>query len=279
MALETRIYQKDNHLKFGRLLKASVQDVLGSHFLAKQLALRDIKAQYRQSYFGILWAFVMPLTTAFVWIFLSSSGTVKLSDTGIPYPVYVFSGTLIWSVLKEAINTPTASTNSARGILSKINFPKEALVVSGLYKLLFSSSIKMVLLLILMLVYHMSLSWYILFFPLALLAAIFIGTMIGLFITPVSMLYGDVNKFISLGLSFVMYITPVVYAIPDSGIMKTLMLYNPLTPIIEVTRNVLTGGSLEFVNYYMMLLLGSIPLMCVALVWYRLSIPIIVERV
>ena len=66
-----KIYQKQNNTKIGKLFKESFRDIIGARFLAKQLAVRDIKAQYRQSYLGIIWAFVTPLTTAFVWIFLN----------------------------------------------------------------------------------------------------------------------------------------------------------------------------------------------------------------
>ncbi|UKM63632.2 ABC transporter permease [Flavobacteriaceae bacterium GSB9] len=276
--METRIYQKENNLNVFKLLKASLKDIYSSRFLAKQITVRDIKAQYRQSYFGILWAFIMPLTTAFVWIFLSSSGTVKLSDTGVPYPVFVFSGTLIWSIFKEAINTPTNSTNAAKGLLSKINFPKEALVVSGIYKLVFNSAIKIALLIVLMLVFGVEFQWTLLLLPLAFLAVIMLGITLGLIITPLSMLYRDVGKIVGLGLSFLMYITPVVYAIPKTGIMKTLMEYNPLTSIIQVTRTVLLGGEFQYVNQYVIVLAICVPLLFLSLVWYRLSIPVIVER-
>jgi len=276
--LETRVYQKNNNLSLLTLLKDSLSDIYKSRFLSKQFTIRDIKAQYRQSYFGILWAFIMPLTTAFVWIFLSSSGTIKLSDTGVPYPVFVFSGTLIWSIIKEAINTPSSSTNAARGILSKINFPKEALVVSGIYKLLFNSAFKIGLLIILMIIYKVSFHWTLLLFPFGLIAVIFVGITIGLILTPLSMLYTDVGKVVNLALSFLMYITPVVYVIPKTGVMKTLMEYNPLTPLIVVSRDLLIGGSFEYLNYYIIVIALCVPLMCVALVWYRLSIPIIVER-
>ena len=278
MPLETKIYQKENNLSIFKLLKASLKDIYSSRFLAKQITVRDIKAQYRQSYFGILWAFIMPLTTAFVWIFLSSSGAIKLSDTGVPYPVFVFSGTLIWSIFKEAINTPTTSTNAARGLLSKINFPKEALVVSGIYKLLFNTAIKVSLLIVLMLFYSIGFQWTLLLFPLALIGVIMLGITIGLIITPLSMLYTDVSKIVGLGLSLWMYITPVVYVIPKTGIMKTLMEYNPLTPIIQVTRTVFLGGEFEYVRQYFIVLAVCLPFFFLSLVWYRLSIPVIVER-
>ena len=276
--METRIYKKENNLKILQLFKASLKDIYNSRFLARQLAERDIKAQYRQSYLGIIWAFITPLTTAFVWIFLSSSGTVKLSDTGVPYPVYAFSGTLIWSIFKEALSTPTASTNNARSILSKINFPKEALIISGIYKMLFNSAFKVGLLIVLMVIYKIGYNWCLILFPLALLAVIFLGITIGLILTPFSMLYKDVGRIINLGLSLLMYITPVVYVVPKTGLMNTLMTYNPLTPIMEVTRTMLFGGEFNYIPQYILVLCLSVPILCVGLIWYRISIPVIVER-
>lgn len=278
MALETRVYQKDNRLRFGTLLKASLKDIVSSRFLARQLAVRDIKAQYRQSYLGILWAFITPLATALVWILLRQSGTVKLSDTGIPYPVYVFVGTLIWSILVEAINSPMGSTNAARSILTKINFPKEALIISGIYKLLFNSLVKLVLLVVFVLLYGMGFHWQMLLFPFAILGAVLVGTTLGLLITPFGLLYKDIGKIISFGMQFVMYATPVVYAIPKTGLMKTVMELNPLTPLVLVPRDFLTGVFPEFLGYYFLVVLLSVPFIFLGLVFYRLSIPIIVER-
>lgn len=278
MQLETKIYQKENNSNIMKLLKESFSDMISSRFLAKQMAMRDIKAQYRQSYLGIIWAFITPLTTAFVWIILNKTGTITLTDTGIPYPVYAFSGTLLWSIITESINSPMSNTNGARGILSKINFPKEALLVSGVYKLLFNSAIKIVLLLLFLGVFGVGYHSSLLLFPLVFLGAIFFGTTIGLFITPIGMLYNDIAKIISMGLSFLMYVTPVVYAIPKEGLMKTLMEVNPLTPIILTARDFAVGQSPEFLMYYFWIMLACIPLFFLGLVFYRISIPVIVER-
>lgn len=276
--LETKIYQKQNNIKIGRLFKESFRDIISSRFLAKQLAVRDIKAQYRQSYFGIIWAFITPLTTAFVWIFLNATGTVQLTDTGVPYPVYAFSGTLLWSIIKEAINSPTASTNAARGIMSKINFPKEALILSGIYKLLFNSSIKIILLIVFVFVFDVGYHSSIWLFPLAIIGAILFGTTIGLFLTPFGMLYKDVGRIVGMVLGLLMYVTPVVYSIPKDGIMKALMEWNPFTPIILTTRDFVLGTEPIFLTYFFVLLLISLPLLFVGLLFYRVSIPIIVER-
>lgn len=47
--MQTRVYQKENNLSLFKHLKESFADIWGSRFLARQLAERDIKAQYRQS--------------------------------------------------------------------------------------------------------------------------------------------------------------------------------------------------------------------------------------
>lgn len=249
-----------------------------SRFLAKQLAVRDIKAQYRQSFLGIIWAFAGPLATAFVWILLNSSGTVRITDTGVPYPVFVFTGTLIWSIITDSINSPMLSTNSARGIMSKINFPKEALIVSGIYKLLFNSGVKVILLLIFLIFYGVGFKWTLLLFPLAILGAVLFGTALGLLVTPLGMLYKDIGKMISFGLQFVMYATPVVYAVPASGLMRTIMQYNPATYLILTARDLVLGITTDYWIYFLIVVLCSIPVLFLALVIYRISIPVIIER-
>ena len=278
MALEVKIYQKENNIKIGRLIKDSLSDIYTSRFLAKQLAVRDIKAQYRQSFLGIFWAFATPLMTAFVWIFLNETGTIQLTETGVPYPVYAFTGTLLWSIIVESINSPTNNTNAAKSILSKINFPKEALVISGIYKLLFNSAIKIVLLIVFVFFYGVGFHTSLLLFPLAVFGAILFGTTIGLFITPIGMLYKDIAKIISIGLGFLMYATPVVYAMPKEGLMRTVMEYNPLTPLILTTRDFVTGATPEYLSYFLILVLTCIPLFFLGLIFYRISIPILVER-
>ena len=278
MQLQTRTYQKEHHKGLWSYLKESVTDVYNSRFLAKQLAIRDIKAQYRQSYLGVLWAFITPLTTAFVWVFLNSSGTIKLTDTGVAYPLYAFTGTLIWSMLKDAINAPLTNTNAAKGILSKINFPKEALITSGIYKLLFNSSVKLLLLFAFLIFYGVGLKSSLILLPVVIAGVLIFGTAIGLLITPLGMLYKDIAKMINMGLGIIMYITPVVYAVPKSGVMKTIMELNPLTPLVVTVKNIAFGTTPEYLTFFMVLMAISLPVFLLSLVLYRISMPIIVER-
>jgi len=278
MALETKIYQRGNSLSLIKLVKDSLKDLYSSRFLARQLATRDIKSQYRQSLLGVFWSFAGPLSTALVWIFLNNSGAVGLDDTGVPYALFVFCGTLLWSTLKDSINMPLTATNGAKGIMSKINFPKEALILSGVYKQLFNSLFKFVLMVVLLIFYQVVPSWSLLLFPLTFLILILVGVSFGLLITPVGMLYTDVAKAISMVMGFVMYLTPVVYVIPKEGFLKVLMELNPLTPLLEVNRSILLGMEIDFLNYFMGLSLLMVPVFLIALAIYRVSVPVIVER-
>jgi lipopolysaccharide transport system permease protein len=278
MALETKIYQRGNSLSLIKLVKDSLKDLYGSRFLARQLATRDIKSQYRQSLLGVFWSFAGPLSTALVWIFLNNSGAVGLDDTGVPYALFVFCGTLLWSTLKDSINMPLTATNGAKGIMSKINFPKEALILSGVYKQLFNSLFKFILMVVLLIFYQVVPSWSLLLFPLTFLILILVGVSFGLLITPIGMLYTDVAKAISMFMGFVMYLTPVVYVIPKEGFLKVLMELNPLTPLLEVNRSLLLGMDIAFLNYFMGLFLIMVPVFLIALAIYRVSIPVIVER-
>lgn len=114
--------------------------------------------------------------------------------------------------------------------------------------------------------------------PLTFLILIAFGVMVGLWLTPLGMLYNDVAKVIGMALRFIMYITPVVYTIPKDGLMKTLMELNPLTPILLINRNIILGLDINYLNYFFVLTAITVPLLLLALVIYRVSIPVIVER-
>ncbi len=278
MQLEIKVYQKQNKAKFFKLLRDSLRDMYTSRFLARQLATRDIKAMYRQSFLGLFWALLTPLATALVWILLNASGTVKLTDTGMPYPIYTFAGTLIWAIISESLNSPIQSTNGSKAILSKINFPKEALILSGVYKLLFNTAIKIIILIVFLMVYQVQFSFVQLLFLVSIFGVVLFATSIGLLITPIGMLYTDITKMISLSMNFLMYITPVVYVLPKEGFLREVMLYNPFTYFIDVARSFLIGEQSVFLNMYFYLVLATIPVFFIGLVFYRISVPIFVER-
>lgn len=254
------------------------KDLMESRSLASRLTIRDFKAQYRQSALGVLWAFLTPILNTLVWIILQGSGVVKISDTGIPFVAYVFSGTMLWAIFTESLSAPLLNTQQSKSILSKINFPREALLLSALNKVLINTLIRMVLIILALLLFGVYPGWNLLLMPVFVLAMIMTGFTLGLLITPVGMLYTDVGRAIPLLMPFLMYFCPVIYRIPETGTLASLIRLNPLTPLVVNCRNTLTGEALEQIPY--MVIISAIMAVLLLLGWffYRFSIPIIVER-
>lgn len=261
-----------------RLVRAMVGDMRASGPLAWRLAMRDVKAQYRQSYLGYLWAFIMPVSNTLVWILLNSTGVVRVADTSIPYPVYVFTGTMMWQMLVEAVQSPLQQVGLARSFLTKLNFPREALILAGFLKQFFNLGVKLLILVPAVMLMGVMPDWHLLLFPLALLAIIMAGGAVGLLISPIGMLYTDVGRVIPLLAQFFMYITPVVFAMPASGFMARLFTWNPATPLILTGRAWLTGAGTPMLGPFLVVVATSALLLFLGLLLYRLALPILIER-
>lgn len=277
--LKTIVYTPDSLMTNPFVMgKAMLADLWAGRELAWRLTVRDISAQYRQTFLGILWALILPLANTLVWLFLNGTGIVSMQATDVPYPVYVFAGTMLWAIFMDAINAPMGETNAARGMLAKLNFPREALLLSGVYKTLFNAAIKIGLLLCLLPFFKVSPGWGVLLFPVGVLSLILAGTAVGLFITPVGVLYTDVGRALPLVMQFLMYATPVVFPMPTAGAAAKLFAINPLTPLILTARNWLTGGTPEFLGYFGAVNGVALILLLASWIAYRLSMPILVER-
>ena len=164
-------------------------------------------------------------------------------------------------------------------MLAKLNFPREALIVSGLYQTLFNAAIKVGLMLAALLLIGIKPGWSLLLFPLGVASLLLVGTTLGLFITPVGMLYGDVGRAMPLLMQFLMYITPVVFPMPKEGWAAALFALNPMTPLILTARDWLTGKDPTLLGYYIAMNLLAVLLLLAVWVVYRLAMPILNERI
>ena len=260
------------------MVRGMFRDLMASRGLAWRLASRDINAHYRQAFLGILWAFIMPLANTITWIFLSSTGIVSVGKTVLPYHVNLLTGTMMWAILIDAMTAPLAQTNAARGMLTKLNFPREAILLSGIYQTLFNAAIKVCLLIPALLIMGINPGWGVLLFPFGLLSLVLVGTAAGLLITPVGMLYTDIGRALPLMMQFLMYLSPVVFPAPQEGLASALFQLNPLTPVILTARDWLTGRPPEFLGFF--LAVNTVAFVSLLVVWiaYRLAMPILVER-
>lgn len=262
----------------GLMLREMFADLKSSGELAWRLARRDISALYRQSFLGYLWAFIMPLATTMAWVFLNASGIVRVAETGIPYPVYVLTGTMIWQMFVEALQAPLQQVTMAKTMLTKLKFPRESLILSGMFKWLFNVVIKLIIIVPVLVYFGIEVGSHQFLVPVAILAILIVGTAIGLLLAPLGLLYTDIGRAIPIAAQFAMYITPVVFAMPEGGLTAKLFHLNFMTPLVLNARAWLTGMESVMVPYFIGVSLGAVLLLFVGWLLYRVTMPVLIER-
>jgi lipopolysaccharide transport system permease protein len=142
-----RIYTPEPALQHpSKLLADLFRDINAGRELAWTLFCRDLKALYRQTYLGYVWAFLPPLVGALTFIFLQSQGITNIQDTGIPYAAFAMMGTLLWQTFVESMSGPLLAITQAKPMLAKINFPREAILMASAYMVGFNFLIRLTLL-------------------------------------------------------------------------------------------------------------------------------------
>lgn len=280
LMLNRKIYRADSALKHPlQLFVRMWQDLLASRELAWQLMIRDIKAQYRQSFLGVLWAFVPPVVTAAGLTYAKNAGVVSFGETELPYSAYVMFSMALWQTFVESLSGPIASVSAARTMLAKINFPREALVLAKLGELFFNFGIKLILIVGLFIWFQMPVTWMVVLAPVALVHLVVLGTGIGLFLAPFGVLYQDVSRLLTIIVAPWLLVTPVIYALPEKGgIFGSIVRWNPVTPLLVTTRELATTGILTAGAGFWWASAAAWLLLLLGWLLYRLSMPFIVER-
>ena len=273
------VYTPDLPLRHpGRLLRSMFKDLLASRELSWRLFLRDFRAQYRQSLLGYAWVFIPPLASALPFAFLNSQGIVKVGATPIPYAAFAMVGTVIWQVFVDALNSPLKTITVARAMLTRINFPKEAILLAGLANVGLSLLIRLLLLAAIFAVYGIVPPATIVLFPLGLIGLALFGLMLGVLITPLGLLYKDVQQGLPVITMFLMLLTPVVYPTPKSGFAGWFAALNPLTPLVNTTRDWLTvGAAPQAVAFFVTSAIAAV-LLLVFWTAYRVTLPHLIAR-
>ncbi len=254
------------------------RDLLASRELAWQLLIRDIKAQYRQSFLGIFWAFIPPIMTAVGFTLASDAKVLNVGTTELPYPAYVMFSVSLWQTFIESLNAPIQGIIKAKPMLAKINFPREAIIVAKLGEVLFNFGIKLILMIGLFIFFRMPVTWSVFLAPLGLIQLIMLGTLIGLLLAPLGVLYQDISRSLTMLTGVWLFLTPVVFPVPKQGLFSQLVALNPVTPLLVTTRELATTGVLTQVPQFWLVSVLSLVGLLIAWVVYRLAMPILVER-
>lgn len=206
------------------------------------LFCRDLKASFRGSLLGYVWLFLPPLATTLVWIVLNKSSVVSFAIPDIPYPLFVLVGTIVWTAFTRATLLPLQTFQTSKAVFSKIKVPVGAFLLVAPLRALFDSLLYTLAGALVLPFYGVSLSVTCLLFPLILLSTILLGFSLSLLLLPLSALYSDVQQSLALVFSVAIYLAPVVYPPPSSGLFAEFVSWNPLTPLLVSARESLFSG-------------------------------------
>lgn len=215
---------------------------------------RDFKTLYKQTILGPLWIIISPLLTTLMFTVVFGN-IANISTDGVPQIVFYMLGTMVWTYFSTCLTKTSSTFTGNAAIFGKVYFPRLVTPISTVISGLINFGVQFLMFLGFMAYFMVKGSpihpnLWILITPLLLvqLAALALG--FGIIISSLTTKYRDLAVLVTFGVQLWMYATPVVYpASQIGGKLKTLMMLNPVSPIVETFRYAFLGsGSIPW-NY------------------------------
>ena len=215
--------------------------------LIKASAKREVLGRYRGSFLGLLWSFFNPLfmlavfTFVFSVIFQARWGGGGGSKT--EFALVLFAGLLVFNLFAECINRAPGLILSNTNYVKKVVFPLEILPFVGLLSALFHTLISLGVWLIAYTLFLGIPHLTVFYLPLVLLPFCLFLMGLSWALASLGVFLRDVSQFIGLLTTTLMFLSPIFYpatAFPED--YRYILYLNPLTTVVEQTRDVLFWG-------------------------------------
>lgn len=218
------------------------------------LARKNIIVRYKQAYLGLLWAVLRPL--CLVLIFMVVRSFVGIESGSVPYPVLTFAALIPWVFFQDSTSEGVSSVVSNASLIKKIYFPREIFPLTAVLTKLIELGINFVVLAGLMAYYGLSPTVHVLWVPLLVLYIVLFSLSISFAGAAVHVYYRDIGSALPVVLSFLMYVSPVIYPLSlvrqkliegqaagqYSELLYRLYTLNPLAGIIDSFQGALLRG-------------------------------------
>ena len=173
---------------------------------------RDLKVRYKQTSIGAAWAILQPVTQMVVFTLVFGK-FAKFPALGMPYPIFVFSGTLLWTYFATALSAGGGSLVANNSLVTKVYFPRVLLPLASATSPIVDFFLASLVLGGLMAWYSVRPSLNILFAPLYLFLALLTALSFALFFSALNVRFRDVPYAIPFLVQIWMFLSPVVYAL------------------------------------------------------------------
>ncbi len=209
------------------------------------LTLRDIKVRYKQTLMGAVWVVIQPLMTMLIFTLIFNK-FARLDTKDIPYPLFAYSGLLLWTFFSNAVTSGTYSLVNNSHLVTKVYFPRVFIPAAAVGAGLVDLGIASLLLIALAIYYGVSPSWGALFLPFIVLLAAMLALGTGMLVSALTVKYRDLRHALPFLMQFWMFASPVIYPtniVPEQW--RWILLVNPMTGILEGFRAALTGQAFD----------------------------------
>lgn len=252
------------------LVRVDLPEILRYRDLLYIFVWRDIKVRYKQTAIGVLWAVFQPLLTMLIFSFFFGR-LAKIPSDGAPYPIFVYTGLLLWNYFSAALTNASDSLIGGESIIKKVYFPRLLLPASTVVTPAIDFAISFLVLGALMLFYRFIPGWEgLLLMPVFLIVSMISALGIGLFLSAVNVKYRDVRYALPFFIQILLYITPVIYPvnlIPDK--YQWVAYLNPMTGVITLARSLILNTSPANWNLLLISFGVSVVLFILGLAYFR----------
>lgn len=225
--------------------------------LILSLAKNDFKTRYAGSYLGIVWAFVQPIVTVFVYWFVFDiarlgAGRMTLREgVDAPFVAWLVAGIVPWFFFQEALNNGTNALLEYSYLVKKVVFKISILPIIKVISALFVHSFFLLFALVLLAGYG--------YYPdLYTLQVIYYSGCLFLLVLgicyatcSVVIFFRDLTQIISIILQVGMWMTPILWnleSFPEK--YHWIFQLNPMFYIVQGYRDALIGKVWFFENFY-----------------------------
>ena len=206
------------------------------------LTWRDIKVRYKQTLLGATWAVLQPFFTMVIFT-LFFGKIAKLPSDGTPYPIFYYSGLLLWTYFANGVSFSASSLVGGANLITKIYFPRLLMPIASTIAGLLDYLIALSILVVMMFWYHVTPTVTILLLPFLVLCGFMAATGVGLWLSALNVKYRDIRYVIPFLIQLWLFATPVIY--PSSMLperFRWILSLNPMGGVIEAHRACILGN-------------------------------------
>jgi len=200
------------------------------------LALRDVKARYKQAFFGVAWSVIQPFAGVAVFAIVFRRLAHVPSD-GIPYSVFALLGFTVWTYFSASLGAATQSLVANASLVTKVYFARLVAPLAALLPGLIGLGVGLILVAALMAGYGIAPGVEVLALPLCLVGLMTVALGPGLLFGAINVKYRDVETVLGLLTQLWLFASPVAY--PSSlvhGGWRYVYALNPMAGVIDSFR-------------------------------------------